>query len=45
MSASPDTATMIAVAPYCVRRTPMARAAGPAISAPAGVAIIEPSAS
>jgi hypothetical protein len=45
MSASAETAAIRAAAAYWVAGTPIAAASGPATSAPAGIAIIEPSAS
>ena len=45
MRHSAETTTIIAAAANCVSGTPIAAAAGPAASAPSGIAIIEPSAS
>jgi len=45
MRHSAETTTIIAAAANCAVGTPIAPATGPAISAPAGIAIIEPSTS
>jgi hypothetical protein len=45
MRARADAVTITAAAPYCAAEVPIAAPSGPAISAPAGIAMTEPSTS